>query len=345
MPAFLSTFSVTGIGPVSMIAGSEPILAKALMRARGFRPSRLPASRAADQHRGGAVDDAGGIAGVCTWLTASTSGCAASPPRRSRPSRPSARRTAATAPASAWWSTGRMCSSLARIVRPLTSFTGITDLLEAALVPGLGGALLALDRIGVDVVAREAVFGGDQVGGNALRQEIGLAPRSSDRPARRRRRRRCRRGSSIRRRRRWSCSCWPLMIWAAAKFTASRPEAQKRLIWMPGTPSPKPATSAAARAMLPPASPTGSTQPITTSSIMPGVELVAVLDRGQRLRRQIERGHLVQRAVGLAAAARRAHVVVDECIGHRPPASRCQSKPRLTRLRAISSFMISLVPA
>src|SRR5450759_493908 len=44
MPAFLSTFSVTGIGPVSMIAGSEPTLAKALMRARGFKPAALPAA-------------------------------------------------------------------------------------------------------------------------------------------------------------------------------------------------------------------------------------------------------------------------------------------------------------
>ena len=66
MPALFSTFSVTAIGPVSMIAGSEPILAKALMRARGFRPARLAGFLAADQHGGGAVDDAGGIAGVCT---------------------------------------------------------------------------------------------------------------------------------------------------------------------------------------------------------------------------------------------------------------------------------------
>ena len=35
-----------------------------------------------------------------------------------------------------------------------------------------------------------------------------------------------------------------------------------------------------------------------------GVELVAILDRGERLRREIERGHLVQRSVGLAAPAR-----------------------------------------
>ena len=30
-------------------------------------------------------------------------------------------------------------------------------------------------------------------------------------------------------------SCWPDITWAAAKFTASRPEAQKRLICTPGT--------------------------------------------------------------------------------------------------------------
>jgi hypothetical protein len=61
-------------------------------------------------------------------------------------------------------------------------------------------------------------------------------------------------------------SCWPLMIWAAAKFTASRPEAQKRLIWTPGTVSPSPAFMAAKRAMSEPASPTGSTTPRMTSS-------------------------------------------------------------------------------
>ena len=33
-------------------------------------------------------------------------------------------------------------------------------------------------------------------------------------------------------------SCWPDMISAAAKLTASRPEAQNRLIWTPGTPLP-----------------------------------------------------------------------------------------------------------
>ena len=43
---------------------------------------------------------------------------------------------------------------------------------EAAILPRRRGALLAFHRIGVDVVAREPVFGGDEIRGNALRQEI-----------------------------------------------------------------------------------------------------------------------------------------------------------------------------
>ena len=58
--------------------------------------------------------------------------------------------------------------------------------LEAPFVPCLGGALLAFDRIGIDVVAREAVLRRDQVGRDALRQEVGFDARSTGRPARRR---------------------------------------------------------------------------------------------------------------------------------------------------------------
>ncbi len=47
-----------------------------------------------------------------------------------------------------------------------------------------------------------------------------------------------------------------------------------------------------------------------------GIEMVAVLDRAERLAGEIERRHFVQRAVDLAAAARRAHVIVDESVGH-----------------------------
>ena len=68
-----------------------------------------------------------------------------------------------------------------------------------------------------------------------------------------------------------------------------------------------------------------------------GVELIALLDLAKRLRREIERGDLVQRAVGLAATARRADVIVDEGVGHFVLLDH--------KLRAISSFMISFVPA
>ncbi len=64
MPAFFSTLCVTSIGPVSMIAGSEPILAKRLDPRARLQAGGFARFRTADQHRGGAVDDAGRIAGV-----------------------------------------------------------------------------------------------------------------------------------------------------------------------------------------------------------------------------------------------------------------------------------------
>ena len=47
----------------------------------------------------------------------------------------------------------------------------------------------------------------------------------------------------------------------------------------------------------------------------------------KRLGGEAERRHLVQRAVGLAAPARRAHVIVDEGVGHRRSPG-CRRKPR-----------------
>ena len=221
-------------------------------------------------------------------------------------------------PATAW-------SSRAACARPCQDGEAVDVLdrdhriLEAALVPGLRRALLALHRVSVDVVARKAVFGGDQVGRDALRHEIG----------RHRHRRIHRPGAAggddadtahrIRRRRRSSVRAGPHMICAAAKFTASSPEAQKRLICTPGTAVPKPAFIAAKRAISPPASPTGSTTPRTTSSTLSFVEVVALLQRLQRRGGERQRGHLMQRAIDLAPAARGADVIVD--IGFRHFAS------------------------
>ena len=50
------------------------------------------------------------------------------------------------------------------------------------------------------------------------------------------------------------------------------------------------------------------------------IELVAVLDGAQGLRAELDRRDLVERAVGLALAARRADMIVDEGVSHsRPP--------------------------
>ncbi len=47
-----------------------------------------------------------------------------------------------------------------------------------------------------------------------------------------------------------------------------------------------------------------------------GVEAVAVADGPQGLRRKLERRHFMQRAVLLAASARRADGIVDVAVGH-----------------------------
>ena len=51
------------------------------------------------------------------------------------------------------------------------------------------------------------------------------------------------------------------------------------------------------------------------------IETVALFERAERLGGEIERGDFVQGAVRLAAPARRAHVVVDEGVGHFDPSN------------------------
>ena len=62
-PAFFNAMRLAGIGPVPMIAGSTPAVAQETMRASGFRPRLLGLRRRHQHHRGGAVVDAGGVAG------------------------------------------------------------------------------------------------------------------------------------------------------------------------------------------------------------------------------------------------------------------------------------------
>ena len=62
----------------------------------------------------------------------------------------------------------------------------------------------------------------------------------------------------------------PARTFCAAMLTASRAEAQKRLIWVPATVSGRPAKIAAVLAMSAPWSPTGVTHPSTRSSMALG---------------------------------------------------------------------------
>ena len=246
-------------------------------------------------------------------------------------------------------------------------------ILETPLLPRLSGALLALDRVGIDVVAREAVFGGDQVGGDTLRQEIGLdRDRGIHRPGAA--------GSAD------ADAAHQLDAAAHGHLVLARHDLGGGEIDRIEAGGTEAVDLHAGHAVAEARHQRGGARDVAAG--FPHridaaqhhvvdelrVELVAVLDGGERLRRQIERGHLVQRAVGLAAAARGAHGIVDECVGHVGFLHPVRRRPRESgdpyaadyretaaygsrasryalarddknyRLRAISSFMISLVP-
>ena len=111
-------------------------------------------------------------------------------------------------------------------------------------------------------------------------------------------------------------SSQPLATFCAARFTASRPDAQKRLICMPATLKSQPAFSAAVFAITEPCSPTGETTPITMSSSSAGSKPWRCCSLRSKPGEQVDRLDLVQAAVLLALAARRAHGVEDHRVGH-----------------------------
>ena len=155
--------------------GSAPTTAVATMRARGVRPASRADPLGADQHQRGAVDDARGVARRCgRGRSSRPSGTSAAPRRRSRPSRRCRRTTGLSLPRLSSVVPGRMCSSWSSTTSPLRSLTGTTELREAAVGPRLRGPLLGHDGVRVDVVAGEALDGGDQVGADALRHEVGV---------------------------------------------------------------------------------------------------------------------------------------------------------------------------
>src|SRR5262245_32160819 len=74
--ARLSTFSVTSTGPVSISAGSEPILAKARILARGLSLAARPAARLPISTAAAPSTKPEELPAWCTCSTNSTSGCA-----------------------------------------------------------------------------------------------------------------------------------------------------------------------------------------------------------------------------------------------------------------------------
>jgi|GEM_PF-2891026 len=188
-------------------------------------------------------------------------------------------------------------------------------LVEPALVPGLRRALLALHRIGVDVVAREAVFGRDQIGRDALRHEIGgHRHRGIHRPGA------AGRADADAAHRFRAAADHELML---AGHDLGRGEVHG--IEAGGAE----AADLHARHLLAEA----GVQRRETGDVGPGLadwidhaehhvvdgilrQIVALLERLQRHRGERQRGDLVERAIGLAAAARGTNVIVDVCLRH-----------------------------
>jgi hypothetical protein len=186
---------------------------------------------------------------------------------------------------------------------------------KASLVPCRGGALLALNCISVDVVAREAVFGGNKVGRDALRHEI---MRNRDRWIDRPGTARC-------------ADADPAHRFDAATdrhVLLSRHDLRRSKIHRVETGSAE-AVDLHARDTV---AITGD-QRRGAGDVGAGfadriddphdhvidqrrIKLVAVLDGAKRLAGEIERGHFVQRAVHFAAAAGCSHVIINKSVGH-----------------------------
>jgi hypothetical protein len=188
-------------------------------------------------------------------------------------------------------------------------------ILEAALVPGLGGALLALHRIGIDVVARKAVFGRDQVGRDALRHEIG-----------RHRDRRIHRPGAA-----GGADADPAHRFGAAadhEFMLPAHDLGGGEIHRIEARGAEAADLDAGNGFAETGLERRKARDIGAGladridhaehDVVDNVfgQMVALLECLQRHRGQRQRGHLMQRAVGLAAAARRANVIVDICLRH-----------------------------
>ena len=187
---------------------------------------------------------------------------------------------------------------------------------KAPFLPCPGGALLRLDGVFVDIVAGETVFGGDEVGRDALGQEIarygdagidgpGAARRPHADPAHR------------------------FDAAADGDVLHARHHLRRREVHRVEARGAEPvdldARHVLAEARLQDrgagdvaagfADGVDAAEHHVLDDL--GIESVALPDRIERRHGKIDRRHLVKRAVGLAATARRAHGVVDKGLTHK----------------------------
>ena len=173
-PALASALRLAGAGPVSMIVGSDPDSPTETMRARGVSPAAAPAASRADQHERRTVDDARGVAGVVDVLDpldpvvalqrhgVEPAGLTDRGERRRQPGEGVQR------------GAGAQVLVALQDRQPVAVAHRDDRPGEPAVRPGLRGARLRLDGVGVDVRARVPVEGGDEIGADALRDEAGV---------------------------------------------------------------------------------------------------------------------------------------------------------------------------
>ena len=178
MPAGSRAFCEAGVGAVSMITGSVPAVAMARMRAAGLEPVRLDVVRGGEEHGRGAVDDAAGVAGgvdVVDLRDLRVGGGGRSRPasRRPGPTGVAPRATKEGASAGEALGGGVRPRVLVLVEEQRRRSRGRAPATGCARSGSRAGAAAArrwdCEGEGVDVVAGEALEGGDEVGADALR--------------------------------------------------------------------------------------------------------------------------------------------------------------------------------
>ena len=109
----------------------------------------------------------------CTWSMRSTQWYFSSATSSKPASRPMSANDGLSPARPSTLVSGRTSSSWSSTTTPLQVLDGRDRLGEVAVGPGLGGPVVRLGGVGVDVGARPALEGGDQVGADALRHEAG----------------------------------------------------------------------------------------------------------------------------------------------------------------------------